>query len=102
MPGGLDISALFASTGSFSLASSNSPPPEEVGRASLLLLIFALLMGILLLAIALLTVIRRRRTRSTRPIPKPAKPLANPWQESANRVRVNPLPRDEPNGFSDD
>jgi hypothetical protein len=66
-----------------------------------LLLILALLMGVFLLGIALMTVIRRLRRRGAAQNAKPAKPLADPWQESANRVRVNP-PRQAPPDPDDD
>ena len=87
MAGGLIIWMLL---GPFSAVAPTSLPPAELGRAARLLLIVAVLMGILLLGIALMTVIRRLRQRAAGQPVKPAKPLADPWQESANRVRLNP------------
>jgi len=87
MAGGLII---WAYSALIPMTSPAAPPPGSVGRASLLLLILAILMGVLLLTIALMTVTRRVRRRAISQTVSPSKPLADPWQESANRVRVKP------------
>jgi hypothetical protein len=70
-------------------ASGGDPPPGRAGTAIMLFLAVVLLLGLFVTGLLLMIAARRHRMRSLSRRNQPAAAIADPWTESARRLRTD-------------